>query len=129
MGRGEDPQSTATVAPSRRLATSEARDQFTKLVNELKKVEEAADSLADHAVEIGPHRTGGVWLVPEVDAKAAMRRLDVLEARCVELEDQLEEAVVAQIVADRAGTPWEEGQTVEDFAASMGVSDALPKSR
>jgi hypothetical protein len=81
-------------APAKRLATSEARATLSSLVNDLGRHREPSRSLADNAIEIGPHRKGGAWLVPEVDAQAAVGRI-------AELEDELENIAIGLMLADR----------------------------
>ncbi len=82
------------VAPAKRMGTSEARASFSKLVCDLSKLEQPGGSLADNAIEIGPHRKGGAWLVPEVDAQTAI-------ARIVELEEELENIAIGLLVQER----------------------------
>lgn len=55
---------------------------------------EPSGSLLDRAVEIGPRRQGGAWLVPEADAQAALERIE-------ELEDELEEIGIGLLVQER----------------------------
>jgi len=88
-------------APARRLGTSEARAAFSELVGDLASHTEAAPSLADNAVEVGPHRTGGVWLVPEVDAQGALDRIETLQAQIDELEDEVENVALGLWIAER----------------------------
>ena len=88
-------------APARRLGTSEARAAFSELVGNLASHTAAAPSLADNAVEVGPHRKGGVWLVPEVDAQGALDRIETLQAKVAELEDEVENVALGLLIAER----------------------------
>jgi hypothetical protein len=92
----------AALRPGRSLATVEARNSLSHLIGEFRELTEAAASLTDHAVEIGPHRSGGAWLVPEVDARAAIDRIALLEDRVEQLEREIEDAYLARILEARA---------------------------
>jgi len=81
---------THTIRPVRSLATTEARTQLPKLVGELVALREPADTLVEHAVEIGPRNRGGVWLVPAVDIDAAMDREERLRSQVESLDDEAE---------------------------------------
>jgi hypothetical protein len=89
------------AVPERRLATSETRAEFSKLVNELAEREDAAESLVDNAVEVGPQRKGGVWMVPEVDGQAAVERIEELEEAVDSLEDEMENVAIAMMLQER----------------------------
>lgn len=90
------------------MGTSEARTEFTKLVRELAARERAGRSLVENAIEVGPQRKGGVWLVPQVDAEAAAARIDDLEDTVASLEDELEDLAIGLVLSDRlAGTAGE----------------------
>lgn len=90
-----------TYSPERRMGTSEARTDFTKLVRELAATERAARSLVQNAIEVGPQRKGGVWLVPQVDGEAAAARIDQLEDTVAALEDELEDLAIGLMLSDR----------------------------
>jgi hypothetical protein len=79
----------------------EARDSLPGLVNEFRRLKGAAESLADNAVEIGPHRSGGAWLVPAVDAQAAIDRIAELEDRIEQLEQEIEDLALARVLEAR----------------------------
>jgi uncharacterized protein (UPF0335 family) len=93
----------AALRPGRSLATVEARNSLSRLIKEFRELKEGAASLTDHAVEIGPHRSGGAWLVPEVDARATIDRIARLEDRVEELEREIEDVYLARILEARAG--------------------------
>lgn len=127
-GRGRRPR-FSTVQPRRRLGTAEARNNLPQLVRELAGFEKPASSLVSRAIEVGPHLQGGVWVVPEVDAQAAIERQERLAERVVELEDLLEDLSAAPIIAERSETPVEEWETADEFAAGLGLSDVLESAR
>jgi len=101
----------------RRLATSEARADFSNLVNELGERDTPGESLADNAIEIGPHRKGGAWLVPEVDARAAVEELE-------ELRDELENITIGFLLQDRLA---DSNETVPaaDVIRDLGFDELL----
>jgi hypothetical protein len=115
------------LRPGRSLATVEARDSLSSLVNEFRKLEEAAASLADHAVEIGPHRSGGAWLVPAVDAQAAIDRIAELENQIEELEQEIEDVALARVLEARTNDSAD-FLTLEDLVDNIG-SAALVDQR
>ena len=107
----------AAVGAPRRLATSEARADFSNLVNELGERDTPGESLADNAIEIGPHRKGGAWLVPEVDARAAVEELE-------ELRDELENITIGFLLQDRLA---DSNETVPaaDVIRDLGFDELL----
>ena len=124
MSRGKDARQ-----PSKRLATAEARTQLPSLVRELSEVERPSRSLADRAVEIGPRRAGGAWLVPEVDAHAAIERERALTQRVDDLEDQLEDFAIAVLLEERLARSTGKRVSLDDLAAELGLSDFLAQER
>jgi hypothetical protein len=119
------PRKTHTGA-ARKLATTEARDELPKLVNEMRQKDRPSRSLLDSAIEIGPHRKGGAMLVPEVDVLAHVRRQGDLEHRVEELEDTLEDLLLAnaldRMYANAAATGSE---PVETVVRELGFEDLL----
>lgn len=129
MARGSGRHKFSTVQPRRRLGTAEARSNLPQLVRELAGFEKPASSLASRAVEVGPHLKGGVWVVPEVDAQAAIEREERLAEKVVELEELLEDVTIAPIIAERSQTPPEEWETADEFAAALGLPKVLQSAR
>ncbi len=115
--------------PRRRLATAEARTQLPSLVRELAQLERPAHSLAERAVEIGPRRAGGAWLVPEVDAQAAMERERSLARRVEDLEDQLEDFAIGVLLEERLARTSGERVSLDELAAELGLADFLAQER
>jgi hypothetical protein len=128
-GRGTKRGKLSTIQPKQRLGTSEARESLPKLVNAFAELERPASTLADRAVEVGPRLQGGAWLVPEIDAQAAIEREEALAERVLELEELVEDLTAAPIVAARADTPLEEWQTLDQFAAALGLDAVLRSAR
>lgn len=115
--------------PRRRLATAEARTQLPSLVRELSQLERPSRSLAERAVEIGPRRAGGAWLVPEVDAQAAIERERALTQRVDDLEDQLEDLAIGLLLEERLARSSGERVSLDELAAELGLSDFLAQER
>lgn len=128
-GRGSRRHKLSAIQPRRRLGTAEARNNLPQLVRELARYEKPASSLVSRAVEVGPHLQGGVWVVPEVDAQAAIEREERLAERVVELEYLLDDLSVAPTVEERSQTPLEEWETADEFAAGLGLSEVLDSAR
>ena len=91
------------AVPARRLGTSEARADFSKLIHALGEHDTPAGSLLDNAIEVGPQRKGGAWLIPEVDGQAAVERIEVLEETIEMLEDELENVAIGFMLQERLG--------------------------
>lgn len=128
-GRGRKRRKLSTIQPKQRLGTSEARENLPRLVNDFAELDRPASSLADRAVEVGPRLQGGAWLVPEVDAQAAIEREEALAERVLELEELVEDLTAAPVVAARSDTPLEEWQTLDQFAAALDLEGVLRSAR
>lgn len=89
------------AVPERRMGTSEARASFSKLVRALGERDTPSASLLDSAIEVGPQRKGGVWLIPEVDGQAAVERIETLTSTVEELEDELENVAIGLLLQQR----------------------------
>lgn len=122
-------KTTRRQLPKRRLATGEARTQLPSLVRELAQHERPASSLADRAVEIGPRRAGGAWLIPEIDAQAAIEREQALAQQVEDLEDQLEDFAIAVLLEERLARTSAERVSLDELAAELGLGDFLAKER
>jgi hypothetical protein len=122
-------KTTGRQQPKRRLATAEARNQLPSLVRELAQHERPARSLAERAVEIGPRRVGGAWLVPEVDAQAAIEREQALAQRVDDLEDQLEDFAIGVLLEERLARTSGQRVSLDELAAELGLGDFLARER
>jgi hypothetical protein len=114
---------THVIRPRRSLATTKARTELPKLVNELVAVQEPGVTLAEHAVEVGPHNRGGVWLVPAVDVDAAMEREESLRARVDELEDEAENMAIGFFLMQRLEQSSGATTSGADFIRELGFED------
>ena len=83
------------------MGTSEARAHFSKLVQGLSEHHSPSNSLVDNAIEVGPQRKGGVWLIPEVDGQAAIERIEALTSTVEALQDELENLAIGFLLAER----------------------------
>ncbi len=115
--------------PERRLATAEARTRLPALIRELASLESPSHSLAERAVEIGPRRAGGAWLVAEVDAQAAIEREEALSQRVADLEEQLEDFAIGVLLEERLARTTGERVSLDDLAAGLGLADFLAEER
>ncbi|MGI8802872.1 MAG: hypothetical protein ACR2KV_11960, partial [Solirubrobacteraceae bacterium] len=94
----------------------EARAEFSKLVAELSQQDEPGDSLADNAIEVGPQRKGGVWLVSEVDAVAAVEQIE-------SLEDEIENISLGFMLQERQHRAGGETISGADLIRELGYPD------
>jgi hypothetical protein len=116
---------THLIRPLRNLATTEARTQLPKLVGELVAISEPGETLAAHAVEVGPRNRGGVWMVPAVDADAAMDREAELRDRVDALEDEAENMALGFFLTTRLEQSSGETISGDDFIRELGYSELL----
>jgi hypothetical protein len=109
----------ARRTPRARYTVEQARRELYALIDEFRKPSEPSASLLDRAVEIGPRRQGGAWLVPEADAQAALDRID-------ELEQELEDIGVGLLVQERlARGSLDEDLSLEQLARQLGREHLL----
>lgn len=114
---------THAIRPTRSLPTTEARAALPALVKEMIAVEEPGETLADHAVEVGPRNRGGVWLLPAVDVEAAFDREDALRSRVAELEDENENISFGFFLMQRLEQSPGKTTSGEDFIRGLGFDD------
>jgi hypothetical protein len=118
------------IRPTRSLPTTKARADLPTLVKELVAVREPGETLADHAVEVGPHNRGGVWMVPAVDVDAAMEREEQLRARVDALEEEAEDMAFGILIGERLARSSGATTSGADFIRGLGfedLADNLPK--
>jgi len=110
-----------------RLTVEEARTGLYGFVERFRKVKRPSGSLFDRAVEVGPHRKGGLVMIPQVDAVAAVERLEEAEREREELLDELEIVGVALLAQERLAPPAPEEELipVEDLARELGLERLL----
>jgi hypothetical protein len=98
------------------MATSEARAELLRLVNDFAAYEQPASSLVDNAIEIGRHGKGGAWLVPAVDAQAAVERI-------AELEKELENIAIGLALEERIADCSGGTTPAKDVIRELGFDD------
>jgi hypothetical protein len=112
------------------MGTSEARASFSQLVQELAEHDTPSASLVDSAIEVGPQRKGGVWLIPEIDGQAAVERVEKLTSTVEELEDELENVAIGlllqQRLDDSGGAVVSGAQLLRELGYAS-LADGLPE--
>jgi hypothetical protein len=111
------------IRPKRNLPTTQARTELARLVKELVAVDEPGKTLADHAIELGPRNRGGVWLVPAIDADAAMDREQQLRDQVDELEDEAENMAIGLFLMERLQEASGKTTSGADVIRELGFDD------
>jgi hypothetical protein len=121
-GKRQLPRSTSPV-----LTVEEGRRQLHTIAREFGELEQASENLTDRAVEVGPHRRGGLVLLPKVDVEEAERRRVELEREHEELLDDLEVFGISLLAEERLSspTPVEQLLTIEKLAREHGLEDLV----
>jgi len=123
MARSQSTESGLHARPKTSMSSSEARENLPSLVKQARTISTPAESLATHAVEIGPYNKGGVWLIPEVDAQAAIEREERLKAQIAKLEEELENLAIAEFVRDRLESASGRTMSGVEFVRELGFDD------
>ena len=116
-------------ASSSVLTVEEGRQQLHTIARRFGELQQASENLTDRAVEVGPHRRGGLVLLPKVDVEEAERRRMELEREREELLDDLEVFGIALLAEERLSspTPVERLLTIEDLAGRHGFEKLAAK--
>jgi hypothetical protein len=101
----------------RQLGTDQARTRLPKLVDAMRRRRKPSGGLLDNAYGIGPRRQGGALLIPELDALAAVERIERLEA-------EAEDLALALLLRERAGESSAEGVPIDDLIRELGFTHA-----
>ena len=130
MARGKKKSSTLgrprlTGVPN--LTLAEGRKQLHQVANEFAAFDEPSDSLLDRAIDIGPYRKGGAVLIPEIDAVAAVERLEEVERENEELLEELEDVGILLLAQERLGkeTPVDQLIPLDELARQFGREHLL----
>lgn len=94
--------------PARRVPTltlEEGRKQLHELASEFGRLTKPSDSLLERARSVGAHRKGGLMLLPEIDALAAVERLEQAEREKDELLEELEDMGIVLLAQERLAEP------------------------
>ncbi len=124
------PRRSAVGPDVRRMATTEARQSLPQLVGKMRSKTEPSPNLFEDAVEIGPHRKGGALLVPEIDVRAQVEREAQLSDRVHELEDLLDDMLLAEELERRyQGQKATEGKLLEQVERELYPTGLLDDAR
>jgi hypothetical protein len=109
------------------LTLDEARKQLHELARRFGNLRTPSKFLLERALDVGPHRTGGLVIVPEIDARAAVERLEAAEREKEELLEELEDIGIMLLAQERlAGqTPIDELIPLEELARQFGREHLL----
>lgn len=99
------------------LATTEARTNLPKLVADMRAKKRASRDPLKDAVRIGPHRTGGATLIPDVDLDAVLEEREALLDEIELLEDRLIAQQLERVYGDGSGVT---GRDIEAVARDLG---------
>ncbi len=114
---------THAIRPLRSYSTTDARTALPKLVNEMVLLETPAETLTEHAIEVGPRNRGGVWMLPAIDVTAAIAREAELRERLEQLEDEAENVAIGMMLTERLEHTTDERISGEDFIRELGFPD------
>jgi hypothetical protein len=116
--RLEDFMRAASGLPSeRQLGTDQARARLPKLVDAMRRRRKPSQGLLDNAYGIGPRRQGGALLIPELDAIAAVQRIEELEA-------EAEDLAIALLLRERAHESSAQGAPLDEVIRELGFTHA-----
>jgi hypothetical protein len=122
MARGASDHDTISLEPSSKgpLSTDEARKKIYTLANEFSEMTEPSKDFLGRAVEFGPRGRGGAVMIPAVDVREMLIRLE-------EMEDDLEVVGITLLAQERLSepTPVEDLLTVDDLAREFGFHDLV----
>lgn len=126
MARGTWRRSAARAAVPA-LTLEEGRRQLHEIAGRFGRLKAPSRSLLDRAQSVGPYRKGGLLLVPEIDAPAAVERLEQAEREKEELLDELEDAGIVLLAQERLAEPTSPEQLIpiEELARRFGREHLL----
>lgn len=109
------------------LTLDEARKQLHGLARRFGSLRTPSGSLLDRAVDVGPHRRGGLLIVPEIDAIAAVERLETAEREREELLEELEDVGISLLAQERLErpTPLDQLIPLRELARQVGREDLV----
>jgi hypothetical protein len=104
------------------LTTSEARRRLPTLARAAARRKKPAADPLDNVVEIHPRgETNSAFLIPEVDLRAALERIE-------QLEEDLEDVALMRLMEARFTSGSGQGIPVEDFVRELGHADLLDEA-
>lgn len=99
----------------RQLGTDQARSSLPRLVAGMQRRRKPSRGLLDNAYGIGARRQGGAVLIPEIDALAAIERIE-------QLEQEAEDLAIALLLRERAGESSGQGAPLDDVIRELGFT-------
>lgn len=104
------------------LTLEEGRRQLHELSHRFDELEGPSESLLERARSVGPYRKGGLVILPEIDARAAVERLEEAERDKEELLEELEDMGIILLAQERLTEPTPADQLIslEELARSFG---------
>ncbi len=105
----------------------EGRKRLHELAGKFSRLRKPSESLLDRAIDIGPHRKGGLVVVPEIDALAAVERLEQAERENEDLLNELEDVGIILLAQERlsTATPVDQLIPLEELARQFGREQLL----
>ena len=109
------------------LTIEEGRQRLHAFAGRFHKLTKPSASLLDRAQPVGPYRKGGLLFVPEIDALAAVQRLEEAERENEELLDELEDLGIILLAQERLAEPTPVDQLIplEELARRFGREHLL----
>ena len=136
MARGKGAGSSQAAQPRMKrgggaavpsLTLEEGRQQLHKLATRFSRLKKPSRSLLDRAHSVGPYRKGGLMLVPEIDAVAAVARIEEAKREREALLDEIEDLGIILLAQERLAepTPVERLIPIEQLAREFGREHLL----
>ena len=109
------------------LTLEEARQQLHQLAGRFSRMRKPSRSLLDRAIDVGPHRKGGLLMVPEIDVLETLDRLDAAEREKEELFEELEDVGIILLAQERLAepTPIDKLIPLEELTSQFGREHLL----
>jgi len=109
------------------LTLEEGRQRLHELAASFGKLKKPSKSLLDRAQSVGPYRKGGLVLVPEIDAVAAVERIEEVERERETLLEEIEDMGIILLAQERLAepTPVERLIPIEQLAREFGREHLL----
>lgn len=109
------------------LTLEEGRKQLHEVASWFGRLSKPSASLLERARSVGPYRRGGLLLVPEIDALAAVDQLERAERERDEVLEELEDMGIVLLAQARLAepTPVAELIPMEELARRFGREHLL----
>ena len=111
------------------LPSASARAQLGRIVRDFEEVETPSSALEERAIEVGRYNRASAWIVPSVDAQAAIEREEQMTRRISELEDEVENLQMLAFLVERKQSLSGEVFSVEEAVRMLGFPDLLGEER